>query len=333
MPAMSAPVEVNVAKRPADAPGLSLLVIVLHYSGLDDTLECLDSLGRQTYAKVQTIVIDNGSTEKPGPRLTSDYPWVELKVIPENRGWSGGNNEGIRLAIERDYDFVCLLNNDTVLPDDAIQRLMAVAALVSPCVLHPAIDSYGDDQEIQFDPTIPEPSVMIATEVAARQGLYKINAVNGSCLLVHLDIFRRIGLIDERFFLLCEDADLGARAIAAGFPMFCDSTVRIQHKESRSFGGRRKPIKTYYGTRNMLLIWEKHEKRQRNLLKYGRDLAWMVWGTADAAGVAPRSWWDLLCWSLSANPFARAVRMGIRDYLLRRFGRINPRDQAILDPR
>jgi GT2 family glycosyltransferase len=309
---------------------LSLLIVVLHYSGLDDTMECVASLGRQSYLNVHTIVVDNGSAEKPGAAFAASYPWVEVIEMAENRGWSGGNNVGIALAIARNYDMVCLLNNDTVLPEHAIARLMETAAVLGPCVLHPAIDSYGDDHQVQLDPSIGVPPLMTATAVPFSPGLFEISSVNGACLLAHVDVFRKIGLIDERFFLLCEDADLGARALAAGFHLFCDVAVRIQHKESRSFGGRRKPIKTYYGIRNTLLCWEKHPEPGRTYVGYGRDLLWMLSGTAEAVGLSPRSRWGLLGWCLSGDVFARAVRMALRDYLLRRFGRVNRRDESIL---
>ena len=310
--------------------GLSLLIVVLHYSGLDDTLECLVSLGRQSYGDAHTVVIDNGSADKPGPRIAADHPWVEVIELAENRGWSGGNNAGIGVAIAGNYDVVCLLNNDTVLPDGAVERLMATAAFLGPCILHPAIDSYCVDDDVQLDPTIPHPPDLRVTPVARHAGVFEISAVNGACLLVHLAVLKDIGLIDERFFLLCEDADLGRRAVRAGYRLFCDVRVRIRHKESRSFGGRRKPIKTYYGVRNKLLYHEKHECKWRSFLIVGRDLAWMMWSTAEAAGAPPRSWWGLLRWSLSDNGFARAGRMGVRDYLLRRFGRLNKPDEEIL---
>ena len=210
MVAVAGHVSAIEANQPLDANGPSLLIIVLHYSGLDDTLECVASLGQQTYRNVHTVVVDNGSVEPLNPRLAAAYPWVEILEMAENCGWSGGNNEGIRLAIARNYDWVCLLNNDTVLPVNTVARLMDTAALLGPGVLHPAIDSYGDDLGIQFDPTIPEPPVMTSTAVPGRAGLYEVSAVNGSCLLTHVDVFRKIGLIDERFFLLCEDADLAA---------------------------------------------------------------------------------------------------------------------------
>jgi GT2 family glycosyltransferase len=308
----------------------SVLIVVLHYSGLDDTVECLESLRRQTYQNIHTIVIDNGSLEKPGAFLEARYPWAEVLDLAENRGWSGGNNAGIRVGLEQDFDVICLLNNDTVLPDDAVERLMQAATFLGPCMLHPAIDSYGDDREIQLDPTIPQPPNLKSKPVSGYADLFEISSIYGACVFIDREIFQRIGSIDERFFLLCEDADFGERAIAAGYGAFCEASVRIQHKESRSFGGRRKPIKTYYGTRNLLLFSEKHDAGWHSILGFGRKLVWTAWGTAEATGAEPRSLWGLACWVFSDNSFARATRMAVRDYLLRRFGRLNQRDEAAL---
>ena len=320
--------------------GLSLLIVVLHYRGLDDTLECIASLGRQSYRNqpdtnqstddIHTVVVDNASADGLRDRLAAEYPWVEVLELAENRGWSGGNNAGIRIALARRMDVVCLLNNDTVLPADAVEKLLATAAFLGPCILHPAINSYDEGDGVQLDPAIPQPPELRATPIVGRPGVFEISSINGACLMAHLSVFLRIGLIDERFFLLCDDADLGARAVAAGYRMFCDASVRIQHKESRSFGGRRKPIKTYYGVRNILLFCEKHDGVWRNLLRAARTVVWTAWGAAEVGGADPRTLWGLLRWSLSSDLFARAVRMGVRDYLLRRFGRINKGHEDIL---
>ena len=310
--------------------GRSLLVVVLHYNGLDDTRECIASLGRQTYDNFRVLVIDNGSTEPLDAALFTDYPRVEVLGLAENAGWAGGNNTGIRLAMRRNDDLVCLLNNDTVLPEHAIGRLVETAQALPPCILHPAIDSYGADDRVQLDPTVPQPPGLQARAVPERPGVFEIDVVNGSCLLAPLALFRGVGLIDERFFLLYEDADFGRRARAGGYRCFCDATVRIQHKESRSFGGLRSPVKTYYGIRNMLLFQEKHRTDRCWRIAGARRLAWTVWSTAEAASAPPRSWRGVLVWSLSDDKFARAVRMGVRDYVRRRFGRLDRRDEAAL---
>ena len=311
----------------------ALLIIVLHYSGLEDTLECLASLATQSYDNVHTIVIDNGSVDRPSPRIEADFPWAELIVLPENLGWSGGNNLGIRLGLERGADVMCLLNNDTVLPADAMARLMATAGSLGPCVLHPAIDSYFEGDQVQLDPTIPEPAALTTSPVEGRPGVFKIDMINGACLCVHAAVFRAIGLIDERYFLLCEDGDFGRRAVDAGFSMYCDTTVRIKHKESRAFGGRRRPIKTYYGIRNQLLFYETHDLAWSSLWTELRAVIWTLSGTADAAGAPARSGFGLLRWLFSADVFARAARMGLRDYALRRFGRVRAQDGAVLTGR
>ena len=309
----------------------SLVIIILHYRGLDDTLECLASLERQLHSDVRVVVVDNGSVDRLTTRFAVDFPWVEVIELESNLGWSGGNNAGIKLAIAQNQDLVCLLNNDTVLPEGAINRLMETASFLYPCLLHPAIDAYGVDGEVQLDPTIPRPSDLSVISAPGSAGVFQIDRVDGACVLVHVSIFKDIGLIDDRFFLLYEDADLGQRAVKAGYKIFCDSTVRIQHKESKSFGGRRSPIKTYYGLRNTLLYTELHHQLDHSLISVGRTFGWTVWHTAEAAGAEPHSWWSLLLWTFSDDIFARAVRMALRDYLFRHFGHLRTSDEAILD--
>ena len=85
MVAIAGHVSAIEANQPLDANGPSLLIIVLHYSGLDDTLECVASLGQQTYRNVHTVVVDNGSVEPLNPRLAAAYPWVEILEMAENR--------------------------------------------------------------------------------------------------------------------------------------------------------------------------------------------------------------------------------------------------------
>ena len=154
---------------------LSLLIVVLHYSGLADTLECLASLGRQTCDGVHTVLVDNASADRPASRIKADHRRVEVVELAENQGWSGGNNVEIRLAMERGYDLVCLLNNDTILPEGAVARLLETAEFLGPCILHTAIDSCPPDEEPQLDPTIPRPPRMKATPVLGRAGVFEID--------------------------------------------------------------------------------------------------------------------------------------------------------------
>ncbi len=308
----------------------SVCIVVLHYGSVADTIECVASLARQKYGNFHTLVVDNGSHAGLTDSLASYAPAVETIELPDNLGWSGGNNVGIDLALERGYDFIWLLNNDTAFPDGTIEALMRTAGELPAGVLHPAIYSYFEDNEAQLDPSISEPATMATWPVAERPGLYKIGSINGSCFMVHASVFRTIGTIDARYFLQWEETDFATRATKAGYSIYCDVSVRIQHKESRAFGARRKPLKTYYSIRNQFLYMEKHLRTWRKATHNLQQFYWTLWQTADATGMKPGSWWGVLRWVFSADLFARAVRMGLRDYVLRRFGRLNRRDETIL---
>lgn len=309
----------------------SVLIVVLHYTGMDDTVECLSSLASQTHLTIHTLVIVNGSPDFDESAAKSAHPLAEILHMPTNLGWSGGNNVGIRLGLDRDFDAICLLNNDTMLPPDTISLLAQSAAHLAPCVLHPAIDSYDSKDGIQLDPIARVPATAVTTPISGHPGVYEIDLLNGSCVLISTQIFRSLGLIDERFFLLYEDADLGLRVRTSGYKIYCDTRARILHKESRAFGGRRQPIKTYYGMRNGLLFAEKHRRHMPTGTEALRRLGWTIWHTAQAADCAPASWFQLFLWCLSRDVFAHAIRLGIRDYLLRRFGRIRQQDAFALN--
>jgi GT2 family glycosyltransferase len=114
-----------------------LLIIVLNFNGIDDTLACLDTLRTQTCREFAVLVIDNGSKAADLGRITSRFPEVEVIALPDNLGWAGGNNVGMRLALDRGFGYVCLLNNDTLLDPTAIEELLTAAAVLGrPCLLH-----------------------------------------------------------------------------------------------------------------------------------------------------------------------------------------------------
>src|SRR5439155_15685622 len=105
-------------------------VVPVNFDGLEDTRKCLRSLAELSPA-ASVVVVDNASKEDPTAVLKAEFPWAHVVRNAENRGWSGGNNTGIRFALERGADFVILLNNDTVVHPRLVGRLLA-AAVANP---------------------------------------------------------------------------------------------------------------------------------------------------------------------------------------------------------
>jgi GT2 family glycosyltransferase len=296
------------------------LVVILNFNGLSDTLACLESLAGQRWQDFSVLVIDNASRADDLTVIAQRFPWVEVLALPQNRGWAGGNNVGLQLALERGAGFVCLLNNDTVLAPDAFAELRQAAAVIgAPCLLHPAIFYFDEPQRAQLWPTPPDSADPAIRLLRAEHDIVEMNWSYGACLLFPVTLLRRVGLLDERFFLQLEEMDYYHRSVDAGFPSYCAQRARILHKESASFGGTTTPNKIYYLARNSLLFAEKH----RSALGYLRapyDLLGTLQNRACSVGIPAGTWPSLLRWLLSDDDMACAARDGVFDYLVRRFG-------------
>ena len=296
----------------------SLLVVILNFNGIEDTIACLASLNAQTCQDFAVQVIDNGSRADDLSRIGARFPKTEIIALPENLGWAGGNNVGLRLACGRGFAYVCLLNNDTVLDPTAIAELLAAATRFGrPCLLHPTIAYFDDPTRWQLN---PQPNAV----AGARQtlpDLVEMDFAYGACLMLPARVLERVGLLDERFFLQLEETDYFQRAKALGIPSVCAGRARILHKESMSFGGRITDNKTYYQVRNSLLLAEKHTPTPIGFLHTVRKLLWTLHRQAQESGAGITGWLSFAGWIFSAHPLACAARQGASDYVRRRFGR------------
>ena len=312
----------NTGSAPFATPRVA--VVVLSYNGCADTLCCLESLAAQTCPDLSVIVVDNASADGSAAAIRARFPAMRLIVLPENRGWAGGNNVGIVAALDRDAALICLLNNDTIVAPGTMEALAQAIVELPSCVLHPGIDYADPALGAQLDAGVKAE----AQALPDHPGVFPMHYAYGACLMVPASLFREIGLFDERFFLQLEEADFYARARRLGVRALCLPGVRIVHAESRSFGGRTTPLKTYYIVRNQMLMAEKHTPGLAARVSALRAALWSVLKLRDASGRG-----GAILWLLSADPHARAARMGLIDYMLRRFGAASADRVRALAPR
>src|ERR1700687_2965029 len=116
---------VMCAQLPDPAPRVA--VVLLHWNGTDDTVECLSSLRLSDYPRCEVVVVDNGSRPSPRPRIVAEFPSVTYLETPINLGYAGGNNVGMRYALVRGHDYVFVLNNDTIVERDMLRRAVSAA--------------------------------------------------------------------------------------------------------------------------------------------------------------------------------------------------------------
>ena len=107
----------------------SVWIVVLNWNGLTDTLACLASLRRLQYTAHRVVVVDNGSTDGSTDAIRRDSAndGIEMIEAKGNLGYAGGNNLGIRHALDRGADFILVLNNDTTVDPMLLDELLAAA--------------------------------------------------------------------------------------------------------------------------------------------------------------------------------------------------------------
>lgn len=266
----------------------SVHVVVLNWNGLADTIACLESCRRITYANLRLLVVDNGSTDGSEAALRARFPDVELLQTGANLGFAGGNDVGIRHALARGADWVLLLNNDTVVAPDFVDGLVDTArtdprigmlsskiyyfdpsdvlwyagASMNPWLGYGRHRGEGQRDRGQFD----------AVEDTARP--------TGCSLLVSRAVCERVGLLAEEYFCYCEDLDWGLRTRSAGFRVVYAPASRVWHKVSRATGGARSGVSLYYYVRNLLLCLDRNRPLvlPLRLVRYGAILGAAVLG-------------------------------------------------------
>lgn len=249
-----------------------LWVVLVNYNGLDDTRKCLNSLHVVGDAHMSVVVIDNASAEDPTAQLRAEFPWCHFVRNSVNGGWAGGNNTGAVYALKRGADQVILLNNDTIVTPDFTQRLVAAATAHPDIgVLGPVINFMDDPGEVMTDgcvfnrPGYPgffqrQPVPLVRMEPPT---VSEVDIVNGCCMMIRRQVFARIGLIDERFFLIHEESDFCLRARHAGFRCGVLGESLVWHKGSSSFKRSGKRWQRYYDARNLSLLLRKHQVNHR----------------------------------------------------------------------
>ncbi|MFD2934551.1 glycosyltransferase family 2 protein [Spirosoma flavum] len=243
--------------EPIDTTPL-ISLITINYNQAVVTCDLLESTRTLTYPRFEIIVVDNGSREDPTERIQQgNYPNVKVLVSPENLGFSGGNNLGIRQA---KGDYIFLLNNDTIVTPDLLEQLLK-PFFQNPLVgvSCPKIRYYDQPTIIQYAGYHPLNEYTGQTWAVGLMepdlGQYEQPGptyfAHGAAMMVSRAVLEKAGSLDDSFFLYYEELDWSMRIRRAGFQIYYQPKALIYHRESMSVG-KENAMKVYYHTRNRL---------------------------------------------------------------------------------
>jgi len=294
-----------------------LSLVILHFINQELTDQCLESVGKLNRKgfELQTIVVNNNPQEnlKDLEKKFSDFVFIETG---KNLGFTGGNNLGIKQALGGKADWIFVVNNDTILDKDLIVQLIKVGESDEKIgILGPKIffaPGYEFHKE-RYKPNERGKVIWYAgglidwqNVLASHQGVNEVDKgqyeeqietdfISGCAMMVKREVFEKIGLLDEKYFLYLEDNDFCQRAKRAGFNLVCAPKAKLWHANagSSAVGG---PLQDYYITRNRMLFGFRYApwRTKSALIRESIKLLF-----------AGRKW----------------QKRGIRDFYLRKFGK------------
>lgn len=246
-------------------------IVVLQYNNSQDTLRCLESLKVQSYPNFRVIVVDNASYEaevnnirnyinsqEHNDRVGRYRPTQSLLIVnKENLGYAGGNNIGIKYALENGADYVFILNNDTTVEPDALAKMVEIAesdkniGIVGPAIKEGEKTAYFGKiswfkTELTHSDSYPR--------AALGQTLQAKEYVIGAAMLIKREVLEKIEGFDEIYFLYFEDADLNIRTQAAGYKLKVVPEAVVHHQISASTKKLGSPLLLRYHMRNALIF-------------------------------------------------------------------------------
>lgn len=239
----------------------SVAIIIVNWNGLELTEACLASLKKLDYQNFKVVLVDNNSDDGSVSCFKNKYENIHIIALDQNTGFTGGNNAGITWALKNEFDYVLLLNNDTVISDSNFLTTM-ISALESEeqaGMACPAIYDYNDPDEVWYagGKCSLWSSWAHNHSLPASQKPQNTGYATGCCLLAKSEMVQEIGLLNSAYFLSVEDVEWSVRAGKAGWGILFVPQASIFHKgsmSSRSDGkGMFSPARIYYEWRNS--IW------------------------------------------------------------------------------
>ena len=314
--------------EPGPPNGAFVIVVILNWNNLADTLECVESVLKSDYPRLAVWVVDNGSHEDPSARLGEQCPSVRVIRLADNLGYSGGNNVGLKLAMDHEAQYVLLLNNDATVAPDMITRLVAAMETDSRIgMATPRVFRYDRPAEVYWDGGMIDWATGLtphsSTDLPRSGGILSSEWLDGCCLFVRLAALHDVGLLDERYFLYYEDAEWTVRASRRGWVNAVVLDASARHKVSRSTGSLSGPLASFYFPRNRYLLLRTHGPLRTHsaprlfyaLSAYGEYR--LRQGSRESRRAVLEAYWSLLRNRWGAHAPCRHRRLlALADYLL-----------------
>lgn len=293
-------------------------IIILQYNNSQSTIACLDLLRGIDYTDCDVLVVDNASTEEHYHNIrfylernagSLELP-IRLIATPQNTGYAGGNNVGIQEALKNNPDYILILNPVSEFEKDFLTKLVRRIETDRNISIIGPVNDEGDRKVYGGLIRWLQPRLYHSEYPLLADYFPEDRYLSGNALLIRTDVFSKIGLFDERYFLYFEDVDFCVRAHRAGLKLAIANDTVVKHLVSTATKKLGSPILLRYHYRNAHLFnW-----------KFGPWWAtvmlplWSIWVIVKQIGK--------IIFSADKRVVSQAILAGVLDFYLRKFGHI-----------
>ena len=243
----------------------TIATILINWNGFKDSKECIQSLLKVRYPHNKIIIVDNASTDDSLSLLKKEFgKKVHFIENKSNLGFTGANNKGFEYAFKHKFDYIFVLNNDTIVDKNIFTAFLSQFGNCSSNlgILSPKIYNYYKPEQIESKGGIidiiksrnyPLSYGRKESEYAKRTDIpYEITFASGSAMFIKSEVLKKIGFFDKDYFAYYEDQDFCFKANKAGFKIMYCPLARVWHKVSASTGGYKNPTALALSTRNRI---------------------------------------------------------------------------------
>ncbi len=238
-----------------------------------------DSLAAQTDTDWHIEIIDNSTDNRSITVVRECVGRLNLTNVgftknTENVGVAKGNNQGIAKCLAMGCDYVVLLNNDIVF-GPTLLRQVREALDSGECLVAPRVH-YHDNGSLWYAGGRIRRIAATAQHYRDREPLAEVDRQDRhtryapTCFMgVRAEVFQRVGMMDERYFVYYDDTDFVYRCLQRGYRILYQGSAELKHKVSSSTGGGRSDFSVYYYNRNRLFFIRKNLVGLERLLASG----------------------------------------------------------------
>ena len=244
-----------------------IYIVIAVFNRLKFTKDCLESLQKQSYRNFQVIVVDDGSTDGTYQYLKENYPEIMILQGDGNLWWTGATNLGVKKALELSSspdDYILTLNNDLIVADDYLAQLIHVSIQQKPCIVGSVSVNINNESKVVFAGlkwnkitakySKPKEFTNCYNELQSHNLFIQSDLLPGRGTLIPIDLFKQIGLFDEKNFPhYAADDDFSLRGRKSGLKLLVatNAVVKSHVEESglKPINGTGKTTRTIAGLR------------------------------------------------------------------------------------